>query len=76
MNTTYRLRVLRTRGMYTYGETAATQELALLVPGNLIRGRDRLAIERTDWVKNLDGVRQRTVVVAAESYAGEWKVGP
>ena len=74
MDTTYRLVVLGDRE--NVGQTAASSELAKLVPGDLERGNQRLGIERTDWVDHFGKMRiQRTILVEAEEAPGEWTIG-
>ncbi len=75
MDTTYRLVAL---GDHTnVGQTAATPELAKLVPGNLYREGNRLGIERTDWVDHFGKPKvHRTILIEAESRPGEWKISP
>ena len=58
------------------GQTALTAELAKLVPGDLVRGDQRLGMERTDWVDHFGKPKiVRTVLVDAESAPGEWTIG-
>ena len=58
------------------GRTAATIQLAKLVPGDLIRDGRRLGIERTDWVEHYGKPKiARSVLIDAESKPGEWEVG-
>lgn len=77
MDVTFQLVVLGKTGMYTYGNRAATRELAKLAKGNLIRQAcdepmRRLGIERTDW----EGTKAvRTVLLDAETTPGEWTIG-
>lgn len=75
VDTTYRLVSLTEEG--NAGMTAASPELARLVPGNLVRWETtRLAIEKTDWIEKFDKmVVNRSVVVDAEAKPGEWTIG-
>lgn len=75
VDTTYRLVSLTEEG--NSGQTAATADLAKLVPGNLTRFEGtRLAIERTDWIEKYDKmVVNRSVIVEAESHPQEWTIG-
>ena len=80
---TYRLIVIEDNGtipngMYTYGKTAITPELAKAVPGNLsrrvINGETlRVGVERSDWNEG-DKSPYRTVLVEMEKTPGEWKI--
>jgi hypothetical protein len=71
---TYRLIVLGDRN--NVGQTALTPELARLVPGDLVRGNQRLGMERTDWVDHFGKPKvARTVLVDAESAPAEWTIG-
>jgi hypothetical protein len=75
MDTTYRLVALGDSS--NVGQTAATPQLAKLVPGNLYRESNRLGIERTDWVDHFGKPKvHRTILIEAESRPGEWKIGP
>jgi hypothetical protein len=75
MDTTYRLVALG--DPTNVGHTALTPELAMLVPGNLHRGDNRLGIERTDWVYDFGKPKvHRTILIEAEPFSGEWKIGP
>jgi hypothetical protein len=74
METTFRLVALGDRN--NVGQTAATPELARLVPGDLQRSEKRLGIERTDWVEHFDKLKiHRTVLVDAEETPGQWVIG-
>lgn len=74
MESTYRLVALGDRS--NVGQTAASVALAKLVPGELRRDKNRLGIERTDWIEHFDKVRvHRTVLIEAENVAGEWVIG-
>ena len=75
MNTTYRLGDLEDSG--NVGKTAATPELALLVPGDLRRtGSTRLCMVQTDWHEEYGKFKiTRSIVTEAEAHAGEWKLG-
>jgi len=88
LNTTYRLVVIGDSGMYATGKTAATPELARLVPGSLLRQRygemRLLGIERTEWTMGPtpSGGRaapepqpSRTVLIDAETTPGQWEIG-
>ena len=73
MDTTYRLIALADRTQT--GGTAADPNLAKLLPGDLDRLM-RLGIEQTDWVDNYGKMKvARTILIEAESYPGEWKLG-
>jgi hypothetical protein len=75
-DTTYRLVVLGNPEMV--GRTAASPELAKLVPGDIpIRGRDeRLGLERTDWVDHFGKMKiNRSILIEAENRPGEWDIG-
>ena len=75
MNTTYRLVDLENPA--NVGKTAATPELAKLVQGDLARNDQiRLCMVQTDWHEEF-GKRKitRSIVIEAESHAGEWKLG-
>ena len=73
MNTTYRLVSLLDRTQV--GQTAASPELAKLVPSDLSRD-ERLGIEQTDWVEHFDKLKvQRSILIDAEGKPGEWKLG-
>lgn len=84
MDTTYRMVVLHASGMYTYGQTAASPELAKIATGHLLRetiqsnGPRRLGIERTDWTTDDEGILHphRTVLVEVEPEPGTWDIGP
>jgi hypothetical protein len=74
MDTTYRLVVIGDRD--NVGQTAASRELAMLVPGGLSRGNQRLGIEQTDWVDHFGKMKiNRTILVDAEQQPGEWVIG-
>ncbi len=74
MDTTYRLIVLGDRE--NCGETAASPDLAKLVPGNLNRANQRLGMERTDWADHFGKMRvHRSILVEAETQPGEWTIG-
>jgi hypothetical protein len=67
------VRILRAAGMTA---SDITPELAKLVPGNLERGSHRLGMERTDWGEHYGKPKAvRTVLIDAESTAGEWTIG-
>ncbi len=73
METTFRLILLgdRTRT----GQTAATPELARLVPGDLDRS-ERLGIEQTDWADQFGKMKaQRSILIEAEDHPGQWRLG-
>lgn len=87
-NTTYRLTVLGENGMYTYGERAATPELAKLAKGNLCRtpykaATRRLAIEESHrlpglWTDSAGNQHERwsdSIVVEVEPEPGIWTIG-
>jgi hypothetical protein len=75
IDVTFRLIVLGERN--NVGLTAITPELAKLVPGDLVRGNRRLGMERTEWVDNFGKLKvHRTILIDAESSAGEWIIGP
>lgn len=75
METTYRLVSLENKGVV--GHTAASPELAKLVPGEIQEGEERLGIERTDWIEQFDKMKiHRSILIDAESKAGDWKIGP
>ena len=75
MDTTYRL--IAVGDNTNVGQTAATPELAKLVPGNLYREGKRLGIERTEWTEHFEKPKiARTILIEAESRSGEWKIGP
>ena len=75
MEKTYRLVAL---GEQRYaGKTAASPELAKLVPGDLrdLEG-ERLGIEMTEWVDNYGKMQvNRKVLIDAEDKPGQWKIG-
>lgn len=72
-DSTYRLVVIGDRE--SAGETAATPELAKLVPPEVGRER-RLGLERTDWGEHFGKPRAiRTVLIEAETVPGEWVLG-
>jgi hypothetical protein len=74
METTYRLIDLEERS--PCGLTAASPELARLVPTNEAERSRRIGLERTDWVEQYDKLKvHRTVLVDAESAPGEWVLG-
>ena len=52
MKTTFRLISLEDRSLK--GQTAASPELARLVPGEIQAGKQRLGMEQTDWVEHAD----------------------
>ncbi len=59
------------------GRTAASAQLAKLVPGDLNRENRRLGMERTDWVEHYGKPKiARTVLVDAERRVGQWEIGP
>jgi hypothetical protein len=71
---TYRLVVLGLEGVT--GQTAATAELAKLLPPDIDRAKYRLGLECTDWGDHYGKPRaMRTVLIEAESHPGEWEVG-
>ena len=72
---TYRLVLLS--DPQVVGRTAASQELAKLVPGDLVNHRDqRLGLERTDWVDDYGKPKvRRSVIVEAEPLPGQWEIG-
>jgi hypothetical protein len=76
---TYRLILLDEPS--TAGRTAASPDLAKLVPGDGIpvggnRTR-RLGMERTDWADHFGKPKvQRSVIVDAETSPNEWTIGP
>jgi len=77
VDTTYRLIAF---GRDIVGQTALTPDLARLVPGDLdnpmIRRKHRLGIERTDWTNDSGRPKPvRSVLIDAESSAGEWTLG-
>ena len=74
METTYRLIALADRTQV--GQTAASPELAKLVPADL--GRDqRLGIEQTDWADHFGKMKvHRTILIDAEDRPGHWTLGP
>jgi hypothetical protein len=75
MDTTFRLIDISDRD--NCGQTAASPDLALLVPGNLQREGKRLGMERTDWAEHFGKPKVvRTILIAAESRPGEWEIGP
>ena len=59
------------------GKTASTPELAKLGAGELEMNRENvLCLERTDWADNFGKPKAvRKVIVEAEKYVGEWKLG-
>lgn len=74
---TYRLVLLSSPDIV--GRTAASPDLAKLVPGDLgtmqYRG-ERLGIERTDWVDHFGKPKvQRSVLIEAEDRPGQWTLG-
>jgi len=72
-DTTYRLVVLGDREIV--GQTAATPELAKLVPPK-VRRTVRLGLEQTDWGEHYGKPRAiRTVLIDAETSPGEWELG-
>jgi hypothetical protein len=77
LDRTYRLIVLSDPSMT--GKTAATAELAKLVPGDIwdtTRDEERLGIEMTEWVENYGKMQvNRKVLVEAEDKPGQWKIG-
>lgn len=74
VETTFRLVALGERD--NVGQTALTSGLAKLVPGDLVRGNNRLGMERTDWVDHFGKPKPaRTVLIDAESAPGEWTIG-
>jgi hypothetical protein len=74
MQTTYRLTSLVDRN--AVGQTAATPELAKLVPGGLPRS-ERLGVEQTDWIENFDRPKAvRSILIEAEDFPGQWELGP
>jgi hypothetical protein len=80
MEISYRLLVIGQSGMYTYGDYAASPELAKLVPGALRRNRDgasrRLGVERVEWVRDSRGNDNlHLTLVEAETVPGEWTIG-
>jgi len=77
MDTTYRLIVLNVdQDILSRGQTAATPELAKLVPGHLRRAGQRLGIERTDWIEEYGKLRVlRSVIVEAEAEPSQWEIG-
>lgn len=73
VNTTYRLIDLSDRN--NVGQTALTPDLALLVPGNLMR-HGRLGMERSDWGDHYGKPKMiRSVVIGAETMVNEWVIG-
>lgn len=73
MDTTFRLISLSDRTRT--GQTAATPELAKLVPGELDRS-ERLGVEQTDWVDKFGTMKiHRSILVEAEDRAGQWVLG-
>ena len=77
MEKTYRLIALGEQG-YS-GKTAASPELAKLVPGDvadLDREDERLGIELTEWTDNFGKMQvNRKILIDAEKKPGEWKIG-
>lgn len=73
MNTTYRLVALIDRTQT--GETAASPDLAKLVPADLSRSI-RLGMEQTDWSENFGKMKvNRSILIDAESKPDEWQLG-
>ena len=73
MDTTFRVVNLADRS--EVGQTAATPELAMLAALGLNRSC-RMGLERTDWVDHFGKPKvHRTVLLDAESQAGEWVLG-
>ncbi|HWE72212.1 MAG TPA: hypothetical protein VG328_03565 [Stellaceae bacterium] len=75
-DTTYRLIVLGNPDMI--GLTAATPDLAKLVPGDIPchDRKERLGMERTEWIENYGRMKvNRSVVIEAENQPGEWAIG-
>ena len=73
-DSTFRLVVLGNREIT--GQTAASPELAKLVPPDVDRSEYRLGMERTDWGENYGKPRAiRTVLIEAEPAPGVWEVG-
>jgi hypothetical protein len=75
MEKTYRLIALSDSGYA--GKTAASPELAKLVPGDLRDLEDeRFGIEMTEWVDNYGKMQvNRKVLIEAEDKPGQWKIG-
>ena len=76
-DTTYRLIVLDDPDRV--GRTAASAELAKLVPGDIgpaSRQGKRLGMERTEWVDNFGKMKiHRSILVDAEASPGQWTIG-
>ncbi len=72
---TYRLVSLTSDNVV--GRTAATPELAKLVPPDEIdRSIEIFGLERTEWNTTQGKLhRERTVLVEVEAYPNEWKLG-
>ncbi|TAN48338.1 MAG: hypothetical protein EPN26_12650 [Rhodospirillales bacterium] len=74
VTTTYRIVVLGDREIV--GQTAATPELAKLVPPDVNRNNYRLGMELTEWADHYGKMRvQRTILIEAESQPNEWMLG-
>jgi hypothetical protein len=75
METTYRLVLLDNTEIT--GRTAATEELAKLVPGELAHHREkRLGIEMTEWAPHFEKMRPvRSVLINVETTPNEWTLG-
>jgi hypothetical protein len=73
MDTTFRVVNLVDRS--EVGQTASTPELAKLAAIGLSRSC-RMGLERTDWIDHFGKPKvHRTVLLEAESQAGEWALG-
>lgn len=73
MDTTYRLVSLADPSQT--GDTAATPELARLVPCGIDRSH-RIGIERTDWIEHFEKMKvHRTILIEAENEPREWNLG-
>jgi len=70
MEEMYRLVVIGTGGMYTYGDLAGSPDLARLAPGALTRGARRLGVERVTLDDEAKIVSR--LLVEAEAAVGEW----
>lgn len=75
METTYRLIVIGSTGMYSYGDDAQSAELARLCPGAMQLGR-RLGIERCLWTEDGRGRRclESRTLIDAEPEPGAWGI--
>lgn len=74
METTYRLIVLENREIT--GQTAASQELAKLVPPNIDRTNIRFGMEMTEWTQHFEKMRvNRSILIDAETAPNEWAIG-